>query len=141
MVDYALVHENFMNSIMYFHVWDLWAELSDHCLITFSIKCNYFRSEVESCNDVTKVTDLIRFEWNQNANIFFKSAMGTPSVKNDLKQLCDKESNLSTDEKVQTLTNILIQTAKLSVGIKKTQNTEKFIGKYFLNGLIMIVFI
>ena len=51
--------------------------------------------------------------------------MGTTSVKNDLKQLCDKEPNLSTDEKVQTLTNILIQTAKLSVGIKKNTKYRK----------------
>ena len=125
---------------MYFHVWDLWADFSDHCLISFSIKCNYFRSEVESCNDVTKVPDLIRLKWNQNANLFFKSAMETPSVKNDLKQLCDKEYNPSTDEKVQTLTNILIQTAKMSVGIKNTKY-RKIHRKYFLNGLIMIVFI
>ena len=136
MVDYALVHDNFMNSIMYFHVWDLWADLSDHCLISFSTKCNYFRSEVESCNDVTKVPDLIRLKWNQNANLFFKFAMETSSVKNDLKQLCDKESNLFTDEEVQTLTNILIQTAKMSVGIKNTKYRNihrKILPKWFDN--------
>ena len=135
-VDYVLVHENFMDSIIYFHVWDLWADLSDHCLISFSIKCNYFRSEVESCIDVTKVPDLIRFKWNQNTNLFFKSAMETLSVKKDLKQLCDKESNLSTDEKVQTLTNILIQTAKMSVGIKNTKYRKihrKILPKWFDN--------
>ena len=47
--------------------------------------------------------------------------METPFVKNDLKQLFKKESNLSTDKKVQTLTNIIIQTAKMSVGIKNTK--------------------
>ena len=69
--DYALVLENFMDIIMYFHVWDLWADLSNHCLISFSIKCNCFRSKVKSCNDVIKVPDLSRFKWNQNSNLFF----------------------------------------------------------------------
>ena len=75
--------------------------------------------------------DLIQFKWTIDSKLRFKKVMSSESVKKELLTLSNSHSMLSSHEKVELVTKIIIDAAKKSVPVKmkfkkKTENNNKW---------------
>ena len=80
-VDYAIVSQDLLDKILYFEVGDFMGHLSDHCLISWGLICNYSKDQNEHTGKLLSFPK--QFKWNAESSIAdFQLALTTPSVQN-----------------------------------------------------------
>ena len=106
-VDYAITDEANMKNILYFQVFDFIGDLSDHCCISFSLKCNF----VENIS-----------------NPFYKAKAFPPSYKWDTSCIIKYQSIFTNTDMTKRIKDFLSSAELYNDGINKT--VEKVTNMY-----------
>ena len=83
-VDYGIVQNSLFREIDLFKVYDLMGHLSDHCLISLGLKCN-FKATANCYLNIYKLEK--NFKWSTQSELIYKSTLVSSSFgkkRNDI---------------------------------------------------------
>ena len=123
-VDYLITSENNMKNILYMEVSEIFGDLSDHCSISWSLKCDYALNSIP--NDSSKPFPET-FSWDTSSIMKFQNAFTHKDIVSKIKDFIAEEFQLNSsgiDTAVQKVTEIYIQSAKSSLPKKVTKKTK-----------------
>jgi exonuclease III len=115
-VDYALVSETLYKYIMYFHVHDFDATLSDHCKLSLQINVTIKKAQ-EKCP--IKLSNLIKkYKWHQSAPSNFSAGLMSNNIQRKVGKLmldANTSNKTSSDEYAVAIQDIFITAAEQSL--------------------------
>ena len=139
-VDYVIVNENILKNILYFHVNSFKGYLSDHCCISWAIKCCCDFKECHQPNDCKYASEFPKqYKWNIHSIQKFQNALCSTEIQSKVKNALNFDYNNvgNTDDIVQQVTDILTHAASTSLNLKnlkpsisrKTRQDKKWFDK------------
>jgi hypothetical protein len=127
------VSQDLLDKILYFEVGDFMGHLSDHCLISWGLICNYSKDQNEHTGKLLSFPK--QFKWNAESSIAdFQLALTTPSVTkllNDLRDPPFSDGREGVEEAISKLNKILIESAKISLRYKCQKTKQVKNKKWF----------
>jgi hypothetical protein len=114
-VDYVIMNEELLSNVLFFQVDEFVGELSDHCCLEWSVKCNY---RVISKPKVYSNMAPIGFKWDDGSIMKFQNALASEGIVGQIdsflgngnqSELTDVESML------KEVNQIYIETAQMSL--------------------------
>ena len=119
-VDYVIVDECIFKNVLYVHIGNYNGQLSDHCLVSWAMKCCYTR-ESHTQTQTKSILFPKQFKWSKEYIMKFQTALKS----NNISALIQKNSNKiysvneNVNELVEDVTNILLQAAEMSLPVKE----------------------
>ena len=115
-VDYGIVQNSLFREIDFFKVYDLMGHLSDHCLISLGLKCNF--KAAASCNsNIYKLEK--NFKWDTQSELIYKSTLVSSSVGKKIKDILNSGSDMTVEDMTNNVNDILLNSAKQALQQKK----------------------
>ena len=115
-VDYGIVQNSLFREIDFFKVYDLMGHLSDHCLISLGLKCNF--KATASCNsNIYKLEK--NFKWDPQSKLIYKSTLVSSSVDKKVKDILNSGSDMTVEDMTNNVNDILLNSAKQALQQKK----------------------
>ena len=81
--DYVIVSEDILNKMLYFNVLPFQGDLSDHCGISFAVKCLYYETTEQDEQISTFHNFPIQFKWDRNNIFTFQQAFRNDNINNN----------------------------------------------------------
>ena len=127
-VDYGIVQNSLFREIDFFKVYDLMGHLSDHCLISLGLKCN-FKATVSCKSNIYKLEK--NFKWDTLSELIYKSTLVSSSVDKKIKDILNSGSDMTVEDMTNNVNDILLNSAKqaLIVSIPDLCNLTYFATK------------
>lgn len=125
-VDYAICSEDLLDDIPYFKVHNFIGTISDHCMISFSLKQKARRttSKHSTLHDLP-----LNFKWHEDSEAAFKAALSLPKIQTIIKEaqiLTDRcSSEHSIQEATDKLSSVFTEAAKISLKLRKKRNPKE----------------
>ena len=121
-IDYVCAHEKVVNNILYLHVNKFLGNLSDHCCLSWAIKCrNKYVEDVTRLLNTNAENFPVQFKWNEQSIMKFQEAFTHKDIVDKINRVLQKSidnNRCDIDFAVQEVNDILIETAKRSLCIK-----------------------
>ena len=90
--------------------------LSDHCLISLGLKCNF--KATASCNsNIYKLEK--NFKWYTQSELIYKSTLVSSSVDKNIKDILNSGSDMTVEDMTYNVNDILLNSAKQALQQKK----------------------
>ena len=120
-VDYTIVSENVLSSILYFYVHEFNPLMSDcHSLLEWQMSANFILQPIQ---DIPKYLLQPRFLWTVDSAEKFCLALSSPEINSRLdsfvRDIVIEDSQSSIDTACADLTDIILSAANLSLKQKK----------------------
>ena len=130
-VDYLITDETNMKNIKYFEVLNFIGDLSDHCCLSFALKCNY--TELLKLSQYNVTAFPATFKWDSSCISAFQTALTEPRITGMINKFMSipslNQDNIT--EAVNDVTNIYIESAKCCLKTKPRKlHTSKHIPKH-----------
>ena len=119
-VDYTMVSESILNKVLYFHVSDFIATLSDcHSKLTWAILANFNCS-----NSVQQLKPIpSKFIWDRNSDFKFQLSLQSPDIQDKISIFLNKDIT-DINEAAKDLNNILLDSANKSLKVINVKQTD-----------------
>ena len=121
-IDYLITCEENLRRILYFKVNDFQGQLSDHCSLSWAMKCKLVNPDRYSKKKLNVLPSA--FEWNNLSIHSFQMALTQNDIKNKINNFLTLNTDSSTDKAVEDVTDILIKTANKSLRLKKRKSKK-----------------
>jgi hypothetical protein len=126
--DYCIASEDILQNVLYFHVKQYMGHLSDHCGITFALKCRYQEATQDDKTKYKSQKFPGQFKWDL-PNIFrFQQALNDKELRlkiNELEHSNSLNNRKEIDDAVLKLNEIYITAASKSLKTKTMQGKGK----------------
>ena len=125
-VDYLIASEGYMKNIMYLQIRDFLGDLSDHCSLSFMLKCNNSRN-VDFYDDTSRPFPN-SFIWDSSSILKYQYAFTNESVIKCIDNYINCENDLSEhgiNDAVHRVTAMYIEAAKIGLHKRKRKNDTK----------------
>ena len=135
-VDYALVNENMLSDILYFHVHNSLSDISDHCQISVGLKCT--KTYINSTPKVPFVNLPSGFKWSKDSTFKFQKALLAVKSQDAIKAFLNTsygESEADLDRAALKVNEIITEAAKTSLKRKVKQRRTKTKKAWYTTGL------
>ena len=90
--------------------------LSDHCLISLGLKCNF--KATASCNSNMYKLEK-KFKWDTQSELIYKSTLVSSSVGKNIKDILNSGSDMTVEDITNNVNDILLNSAKQALQQKK----------------------
>ena len=135
-VDYAIVSENVLESILYFKVNNFLPTLSDcHCPIEWQMSASFMESVAKT--ETTKNSFPLRYIWSDDSAHAFQQALASNKIQSFVSEFVSITS-MNDDNSINTasekLGNIFSQAAEMSLKKQKPRNKNKPKNPKWFNG-------
>lgn len=126
-VDYALCSESLLMKIPYFKVHNFIGTLSDHCMISFTVRTT---KTTNSEQQIALFKMPCQFKWSEHSQETYAAALDLPPIQKLTQEieetLEDANDVASLNLATQKVTSVMIEAAKLSLKLKKKRGkTER----------------
>ena len=126
--DYVIVNEDILNNVLYFHVQQFMGHLSDHCSVSFSVKCMQ-SNNMPNCQineNVFKFPN--QYKWDRTSIIRFQHVLNDNEIQMKIKKLENVQrpsSRQAVNNALQELNEIYMNAARLSLNFKRVAKNHK----------------
>lgn len=122
-VDYMLLSEELISSVIYFKVCDFHPELSDHCQLNLLLRCN---CELIPKNIYPGSPMPDKYIWNDKSAVEFQTVMNSVLIQNKISDFNKKEYDSSMiNSAINDFNDILLTAAEKSLKKRKTVTKQK----------------
>ena len=91
--------------MIYSKVYDLMGHLSDHCLFSLGLKCN-FKATANCCLNIYKLEK--NFKWSTQSELIYKSTLVSSSVGKKIKDILNSGSDMTVEDMTHHVNYILL---------------------------------
>jgi hypothetical protein len=123
-VDYVITSESNMKNVLYMQVLDFEGDISDHCCLSWSVKCNYVQSKLDTNGQKPFACYFI---WDMSCIFKYQNAFSNEATKAKIRNFMssDKKLELNIEEDVEKITDIYIDAANSSLLKHKVKRSKK----------------
>ena len=126
--DYAIASEEIFSKVLYFHVNQFIGHLSDHCSISFAVKCpgHEWDKNEKSLHNIHKFPD--QFIWDKNSILKYQHVFTNIDIQNEVSNLMESdiiENRQNINKTVQYINDIYIKAASRALNTRNMRRRRK----------------